>query len=495
MTTSAPVIRSVSGHLIGGRIERPGDGEKTIAHLPPHDLQGEPFLVAIATGEQIHRAVAGAITAQSEWTALSVVARADAISAAAARLREHTAELAALLTSEVGKTVAESTGEILNAARLLDFHSGSALRPLGAVVASARPSTTADIRWEPLGVVAAITPWNFPVNITTVKLAAALAAGNAVVVKPSPAAAATTTRYLELISECFPSGLIAVVNGDGTVGQDLITATGINAVTFTGSTKVGREVAATAARHGIPAQAEMGGKNVIVLLESADLDLAVPAVAQSAYRMAGQKCTAVGTLLVHDTVYDEVLRRLSAELSSGALNPGDPRQEATIVGPLISPASRDQVLAQVAAAVAEGARLVHPPEGLPAVADTRSATVPPVLLADVTPGMGVATDEVFGPVLAVIRVAGVQEAVTAANASGYGLVSAVYTADLAEAMAYSQEVKAGTVLINQPTTGLDYHISFGGWGKSGHGPTEQSDEALRAFMRPKTRYISWNPAR
>lgn len=479
-------------NLIGGAWET-GDADRpAYTRASPFDTARPDFVVLHASADQITRAVDGAIRAQGEWAKLSVVERGDRLLAAAALLRSQVAELADVLVDEVGKTTAEAQGEILNAARLFEFHAGSVLREKGTVLASGRPRTTVSVEWEPVGVVAAITPWNFPVNISAVKLGPALAAGNGVVLKPALESAHTATAFARLISDCFPEGLIGLVQGDGVVGEQLTGAAGIDSVSFTGSTAVGRIVSAAAATRGIPSQCEMGGRNSIVVMPSADLDVAVPAIAASAFRMGGQKCTAAASVVAHASIHDEVVRRLVHELDSDAFALGDPRQASTVVGPLISRDAVDQVSVAVSDATSKGATLAWPTSD--SVTDTGidGAFVRPALLTHVTSEMTVFDEEVFGPVLVVASVDSVGEAVESANVGGYGLVSAIFTTDLGEAMQFSNGVAAGTVLVNQPTTGLDFHAPFGGWGLSGQGPTEQSDQALRAFMRPKTRYLSWS---
>ena len=479
-------------NLVGGAWEAGKADRPAYTRASPFDAARADFEVPHASLDQITRAVSGAAQAQREWSKLSVVERGDRLLAAAELLRTQVSELAEVLVDEVGKTVAEAQGEILNAARLFEFHAGSTLREKGTVLASGRPRTTVSVEWEPVGVVAAVTPWNFPVNISAVKLGPALAAGNGIVLKPALESAYTATAFVRLISGCFPDGLIGLVQGDGVVGEHLTGATGVDSVSFTGSTAVGRLVSAAAAARGIPSQCEMGGRNTIVVMLSADLDTAVPAIAASAFRMGGQKCTAAASVVVHTSIHNEVVRRLVHELDSGVFALGDPRQASTVVGPLISRHAVDQVSAAVADATDKGATLSWPTAGSLTDTGIDGAFVRPALLTEVTPAMEVFDSEVFGPVLIVIPVESVSGAVESANVGGYGLVSAIFTTDLGEAMHFSSRVAAGTVLVNQPTTGLDFHAPFGGWGLSGQGPTEQSDQALRAFMRPKTRYLSWS---
>lgn len=478
--------------LISGQWESASPGGKVLERRSPFGPDAVAFVIPDVSTEQLDRTVATAHRAQTEWRALSVVAQSDALATAAATMTANAEALADVLVAEVGKTRPEAVGEIQNAARVFQFHSGSVLRERGSVVKSARARTQVMVEWEPVGVVGAITPWNFPINLTAVKMAPALAAGNGFVIKPSSEAAATTTALIRLLAPIFPDGLVSIVNGGGAVGRAVVDHPGIDAITFTGSTHVGRQVAATAAARGVPFQCEMGGRNSIVIMDSADLDTAVPAAIASAYRMAGQKCTAASSLVVHESIVDEVVERITTELATDSMTLGDPRDASTVIGPLISAKAASQVTEAVDDAVAAGATLRWPLDSKLTVDGLEGSFIRPVLITDTTPDMNIAKEEVFGPVLTIVPVASVVEAAEAVNAAGYGLVSSIFTENLAEAMAFGDLAKAGTVLVNQPTTGLDFHIQFGGWGLSGQGPTEQADTALRAYMRSKTRYVSWS---
>lgn len=478
--------------LISGQWERAAPGGKVLERSSPFAPGTVEFIIPDVSTEQLNHTIATAHRAQAEWHAMSVVEQSDALASAAAVMTANVESLADLMVAEVGKTKPEAIGEIQNAARVFQFHSGSILRERGFVVKSARSRTQAMIEWEPLGVIGAITPWNFPINLTAVKMAPALAAGNGFVIKPSSEAAATTTALIRLLDPLFPNGLLSVVNGGGAVGRAIVDHRGIDAITFTGSTLVGRQVAATAAARGVPFQCEMGGRNSIVIMDSADLDTAVPAAVASAYRMAGQKCTAASTLVIHDSIVDEVIERITAELATDSMVLGDPREASTVIGPLISAKAAGQVTEAVEEAVAAGATLRWPPDGKLTVDGLEGSFIRPVLITGTTSDMNIEKEEVFGPVLTIVPVGSVVEASEAVNAAGYGLVSSIFTENLAEAMTFGDLAKVGTVLVNQPTTGLDFHIQFGGWGLSGQGPTEQSDSALRAYMRPKTRYLSWS---
>lgn len=455
-------------------------------------VAGVGSLVFLAANQsQVDRAVTGVIAAQRAWQQVGAWGRSDSLKRAATKLRASATALAEVLMAEVGKTNSEALGEIENAARLLEFHAGSALRSMGRSFPTSRPRTQVATARLPLGTIACITPWNFPVNLACVKIAPALATGNGIVLKPSPEASVSTTRFVECIRDCLPSGLIALVHGDGDVGSLLVRHPRINGVTFTGSSAVGRKVAVAATSRGIPVQCEMGGSNSIAVMASADLDEAAVAVSNSAFLMAGQKCTAARKVLVHEQVANELVARIVSRLDAGQFAVGSPGNADTVVGPVISDQSSRRARQAVENVMAAGATLIWPKNGLAPVQPSESTLVQPTLLRSPDTSARAIHEEIFGPVLIVVPVTSVDHAIAVSNLGEYGLVSAIYTADLREAMTFTEQVQAGTVLVNQPTTGLDFNVPFGGWGDSAFGLPEQSDSALEAFTKVQTRYVTW----
>jgi acyl-CoA reductase-like NAD-dependent aldehyde dehydrogenase len=471
-------------HLVDGSWVAPA-GSGTVL---PSPIRGTGTTVVSATANEISQAVAAAVRAQRDWGALTPAMRADQLSEAAERVEAATESIAQAMTREVRKTLAESRSEVANAVRLTRFFAQAVLRPTGEVYPTGRPRSTTFAERAPLGVVLAISPWNFPVNLTLLKVAPALAVGNAVVVKASPVAARTAERMLAAFTEALPPGLVNLLQGDGDVGRQLLRSDDIAAVSFTGSTAVGAAVARDAADRGIPCLAEMGGKNVLVIGPDADVPAAVTAALNGAFSMAGQKCTATSLLLVHRRVEQEVVALLEARASAGIYSVGDPFAEETAIGPLVSEAAATQVTAAVAEAEAGGARALRFGDALP---PELTSAVSPVALFDVPVGCEVDSAEVFGPVLAIETFEDMTDAIDRINGLSYGLVSSVYTRDLDTAMRFSKAVNTGTVLVNQPTPGLDHNVPFVGWADSGLGGVEQSDRALDFYSRIKTTYLTW----
>lgn len=472
-------------HLVAGQWE---DSDGSVS-VHPSPVAGRCAThAADATPSQIERALKVAGTAQRDWSATPPALRAHQLSTAARRLEYESEEIAPELTREVGKTLREARSEIENAVKLLKFFAGAALRPEGQQFPTARDRTVAVTACSPRGVVLVISPWNFPVNLTVLKLAPALATGNAVVVKPSPVTGKTVELVVRALAPSFPPGLIALLQGGGAVGGALVDGPEVAAVSFTGSTSVGRAIGCRVAARGIPYLAEMGGKNVLYIDRHANLDAAIDAALAGAFAMAGQKCTATGLLFVHADVADVVNAGIRLRGRDSRFSVGDPFEETTDIGPMISAAAARRVREIVAESVSEGAEPVwfDPPDtGLDAPFSK------PVVLFNVSGNARAYNEEVFGPVLSVVPVAGVDDAIIRIQKLGYGLVSSIYTDDLHAALAFSRNAQTGTVLVNQPTTGLDHNVPFVGWGDSGLGTAEQSDAALDFYARSKTTYLSW----
>ena len=473
-------------NLLDGEPAEPLGGD-VVTRASPHDPAREIVLPGSGP-EQVRRALDAARERQPGWAESGPAARGDALLAAVAALREQAPAIAETMVDEVGTTPAEAAGEIANAARVLDFYAASVWRDAGLRYESVRPRTSISLTREPLGVVAALTPWNFPVNLAMLKIGPALAVGNTVVLKPSPQGACTTTVWARAVAAVLPAGVLNVVQGDGELGADLVARPDTDAVSFTGSTRVGRAIATAAAARGVPAVCEMGGKNTVAVGPDADLGAAADAVLAGAFGMAGQKCTATSRVAVHTDRYAE-FRDLLTERAA-AWTAGPPRDASTRLGPLIDTASRDRVLGLVEDAERRGARVFTTtgslvPEGLP------GAYLNPVVLEDVPAAADIASTEVFGPVVALHRVADLDAAVALANSGDYGLVASVFTRRLNDAMEFIRRVRCGTVLTNQPTAGLEFQVPTGGWKASGQGGAEQSDRALRLYSREKVGYLSW----
>jgi acyl-CoA reductase-like NAD-dependent aldehyde dehydrogenase len=475
----------VAHHLVAGSWEQP-QGARDLHRSPVAARAGT--ILGDATQEQIQRALEGASIAQRDWSTVPPAARAARLAEAADHLAEGIDEIAAELSREVGKTLTESHGEIANAVKLLRFYAGSALRPEGKRFPTARHSTLAVTSRQPRGVVLVISPWNFPVNLTVLKLAPAIAMGNAVIVKPSPMASRTTELLLRALDPALPHGLVSLLHGGAAVGEALVDADEVVAVSFTGSTRVGRDIGHRLATRGVPYLAEMGGTNVLYVDRGADLEAALDSALAGAFAMAGQKCTATGILMVHCDVADVLISRIRERAKRPSFQVGDPFSEATVVGPMVSVAAAGRVAEIVAEATDSGVEAVW---FAGAAGGETGACFRPVALVNPSEKLRAYRDEVFGPVLSIVSVSDLDDAVSRINSLGYGLVSSIYTDDLAAAMSFSTQARTGTVMVNQPTTGLDHNVPFVGWGDSGFGSAEQSDAALDFYTEIKTTYLSW----
>jgi len=453
----------------------------------PDDLIG---LYAQGGAAEVDAAVHAARHAFPAWSTGNVQARADALEAIASEVLARRDELGSLLAREEGKTRAEAVGEVTRAGQVFRFFAGECLRQSGETLASLRSGVGVEISREPLGVVALITPWNFPIAIPAWKIAPALAHGNCVVFKPADLVPGSAWALAEIIGRSgLPAGVFNLVMGRGAViGEALVSHPGIDAISFTGSEAVGRQLAERAAATGKKVQLEMGGKNPQVVLDDAELDQAVALCAQSAFHSTGQRCTAASRLIVTQGIHDRFVDALLAHMAR--LRVGDALAEGTDIGPVVSQAQLDQDLAWVDTARAEGAHLAT--GGHRVACHTGSGRaglfMAPALLTGTHNAMRVNQEEVFGPVASVIRVAGYDEALAVANDTRFGLAAGIATTSLKHATHFKRHAQAGMVMVNLPTAGVDYHAPFGGRKASSHGPREQGRYAREFFTTVKTAY-------
>lgn len=429
-----------------------------------------------ATPEEVVKVFDRALRAQRSWGRGPAAARARALSDAADAVAKTSEELTDLMVRETGKPLGESRGEVARAVAILRYYAQQVFDPVGSLH---EPSLSGLLytRRRPLGVAGLITPWNFPLAIPLWKAAPALAFGNAVVLKPAPEATGMALRLAELLSEAIPPDLFSVVPGGVDTGKAVVS--GAHVVSFTGSTMAGRSVAADATGRGIPVQAEMGGQNPAIVLSDADVEPAAKQIAAAAMGFAGQKCTATKRVLV---VGDVAAFRDALVAAVEAMTVGDPAEDGTPVGPVINQAAREKVVASAEDATAKGARLLTGGNRL----DRDGWFVRPTLLEDVPPDHPLACDEVFGPIATVQAVRTLDEAIVAANGVAQGLVSAIYTRDLAAALAASDTLEAGVVKVNAPTTGVDFYLPFGGEKASGLGQREQGKAAQDFYTSTHT---------
>lgn len=432
---------------------------------------------------EVNAAVAAAVAAQPAWAATSPQQRADILDRWAKLLADNADRLAAAATAEMGKILKESKGEVGRAITEIRFMSGEALRIDGQTLPSVRPDTLVYTTRVPVGTVAAITPWNFPIVSPVRKIAPALAAGDTVVVKPAEQSPLCALLLVDLLQEAgLPDGVVNVVCGRGSeVGDALVNHPDIKAVSFTGSTSVGRQISSAAGLRLIPVQLELGGKNAAYVDADADLDRAVPEIVAASIQATGQRCTAISRVIAHGSIADELITRIAEAYDLLTVGPGT---DSVDVGPLVSEDARKSVAAYLDGAIAEGAEVVTKRTEVPS-----GPYLAPTLLDRVTPDMTVAREEVFGPVLAVIRVADAGEAIRVANDSEYGLAGSIFTRDIATALRYANQLDTGMVHVNHGTSS-QAHVPFGGAGASGLGPYSIGHAAQDFFTKVKVMYVS-----
>ena len=478
-TETAPRLRN----FIGGEWAA-SEGEGWITDVNPSDSSDLVAHVPAGTSADVDAAVSAAATALPGWRSVPGPARAEILYAWAARIASRQEELAQLVTREVGKPIGESRGEAARCVAILRYHAGESVRAIGEVI----PAQTADVLQftlrQPLGVVALITPWNFPVAIPLWKAAPALAFGNTVVLKPAESA----SRCAAVIAECaadagVPAGVFNVVFGAGDrVGSSLIDASEVRAVSFTGSGRVGAAVATRAAQRNIRYQTEMGGKNVAIIMPDADLRRAAALTASGAMRYAGQKCTATSRVVVSRAVEDAFLDELRAQVAALPIGPvTDPR---AAIGPVISAASRDSLRHTLDTMDAECIYVGDIPRDL-----ERGFFVSPTIVRGAAADSALAQRELFGPVLASFPADDLDHAIALANATPYGLSASLFTRDIGAALRYIERIDVGMVRVNGATTDVDPHAPFGGMKGSSSGSREQGPAARDFYTEIKTVHV------
>ena len=466
---------------------RAGTGNDELVAINPSDAADEVARVRSGTAADAVAAVASAAESLTRWRRTTGPARAEHLYHWAAAIDARREELAQALTRDVGKPISEARGEVARCSVILRYYAGEAVRARGAVVPAQGEGMLQFTLQEPLGVVALITPWNFPAAIPLWKAAPALAFGNTVVLKPAEQASRIAALLAETAAAAdLPRGVFNVVLGSGTtVGAALIEADEVRAVSFTGSTTVGAQVAAACARRNVRYQTEMGGKNVVIVLPDADLDLAARLTAAGAMRYAGQKCTATSRAVVVQEVEGEFLDRLRTHVQ--ALPVGPVTDSSAAVGPLINEAARARVRTALRELSGECVCGGDVPVAEPF---TRGFYVEPTVVRGVDPASSLAQDELFGPVLATFTARDLDDAIALANRTRYGLSASLFTQDLRAALTYIDRIEAGLVRVNGDTTGVDPHAPFGGVKASSSGSREQGSAAREFYTETKTVQLS-----
>ena len=472
-------------NLIDGKSLDSADRTKDVNPSNLTDIVGE---FARATTAETDQAIASARTAFTKWSRSTPQDRFDILDRAGSEILARKEELGRLLSREQGKPLADGIGEAARAGAIFKFFAGEAVRAGGEKIDSTRPGIEVEVTREPLGVIAAITPWNFPLAIPAWKIAPALAFGNCVVFKPAELVPASPWALVDIVQRAgLPAGVLNLVMGPGSrLGAALAASPDVDAVSFTGSQDVGPSVAAAAVKSGARVQLEMGGKNPLIVLDDADLATAVSVAVNGAFFQAGQRCTASSRLIVtegiHDRFVDAMIARMKTLVIDDALKPG------TEIGPVVDDRQLEKNQQYVEIGRKEGARLLQGGERL--TRDTEGYYMAPAIFTETAPNMRINQEEIFGPVAAVIRVRSYEEALATANATSFGLSAGIVTTSLKYASHFKRNSESGLVMVNLPTAGLDYHVPFGGRKKSSYGPREQGAYAKEFYTIVKTAYVA-----
>ncbi|OEO30535.1 aldehyde dehydrogenase [Devosia insulae DS-56] len=469
----------INGEWVGG------DGVNNINPSNTNEVVG---VYARASQQDTLDAIAAAKAAFPAWSRSGILQRWEILSKTAHEIFARKAELGELLSREEGKTLAEGLGEVTRAGQIFEFFAGEALRLSGESVPSVRPGVGVEMTREAMGVVGIITPWNFPIAIPAWKIAPALCYGNTVVFKPADLVPGCSWAIVDILHRNgLPKGVLNLVMGKGSVvGQAMLDSKDIVAQTFTGSVNTGRRVAEASVKVMRKFQLEMGGKNPTIVLDDADLKVAVETTAQSAFYSTGQRCTASSRLIVTEGIHDAFVAALTERIRN--LKVGDAIAKDTEIGPVVDPGQLKQDTDYIEIGKGEGAKLVV--GGDLVKRDNPGYFLQPALFTEATNQMRIAREEIFGPVAAVIRVKDYDEALAVANDTEFGLSAGIVTTSLKYATHFKRNAEAGMVMVNVPTAGVDFHVPFGGRKGSSYGPKEQGKYAAEFFTQVKTAYTA-----
>jgi aldehyde dehydrogenase (NAD+) len=456
---------------------------KNINPSNTNDVIGE---YARASVEDTKAAIAAAKAAFPAWSRSGILERHAILRKTADEILARKDELGRLLSREEGKTLAEGIGETVRAGQIFDFFAGETLRLAGETLPSVRPNIGVEITREPVGVVGIITPWNFPIAIPAWKIAPALCYGNTVVFKPAELVPGCSWAIVDILHRAgLPKGVLNLVMGKGSVvGQTMLDSPDVNAITFTGSTGTGKRVAVASVEHNRKYQLEMGGKNPFVVLDDADLNVAVEAAVNSAFFSTGQRCTASSRVIVTEGIHDRFVAAVGERLKSIVVD--DALKAGTHIGPVVDESQLKQDTDYIEIGQKEGAKLAFGGELLKC--ETPGFYLSPALFTEATNDMRISREEIFGPVAAVIRVKDYEEALAVANDTPFGLSSGIATTSLKHATHFKRNAEAGMVMVNLPTAGVDFHVPFGGRKGSSFGSREQGKYANEFYTTVKTAY-------
>ncbi|HET7580271.1 MAG TPA: alpha-ketoglutaric semialdehyde dehydrogenase GucD [Bacillales bacterium] len=463
-----------------------GEVQKNVNPASVNETVG---FVQSSSEEDVNRAVEAAKKAQQSWKKLSGAERGNFLYEIAEIMEGRLEEIAETMTREMGKTLPESKGETARGIAILRYYAGEGMRKTGDVIPASSRNALMYTDRVPLGVVGLITPWNFPVAIPLWKMAPALIYGNTVVLKPAKEASVTAAKIVECIKESgLPAGVVNLVTGKGSVvGKRIIHHPQVNGISFTGSNEVGKQVSAGAVARGAKYQLEMGGKNPIIIADDADIDQAVEATISGGLRSTGQKCTATSRVIVQSGVYEEFKQKLMKKTK--ALTLGNGMNENIWMGPSVNENQLNTVLSYVKKGQEEGGTLLLGGKRPEDPALKNGFFVEPTIFENVKSDMTIAQEEIFGPVLALIKVETIDEAVALANDVSFGLSASIFTKNIESMFKFIDDIDAGLVRVNFETAGVELHAPFGGMKESSSGSREQGEAAKEFFTAIKTVFV------
>ncbi|MBO9127907.1 MULTISPECIES: aldehyde dehydrogenase family protein [unclassified Rhizobium] len=463
-------------------------GSEGADNISPSDTDDVVGAYAQASAEDTRQAIAAAKAAFPAWSRSDIWERHVILKKAGDEIMARKDELGALLAREEGKTLPEAIGETIRASQIFEFFAGEVLRLAGEIIPSVRPNIGVEITRDPLGVIGIITPWNFPIAIPAWKIAPALCYGNTIVFKPADLVPGSAWAIVDILHRAgLPKGVLNLVMGKGSVvGQAMLDSPDVAGITFTGSTGTGKRVAAASLEHNRKFQLEMGGKNPMVVLDDADLNVAVEAAANSGFFSTGQRCTASSRLIVTEGIHDKFVAALTAKLETLIVD--NAMKSGTHIGPVVDEKQLKTDTDYIEIGKKEGAKLAFGGEVLKR--DTPGFYLQPTLFTEATNQMRISREEIFGPVVSVIRVKDYEEALATANDTPFGLSSGIATTSLKHATHFKRNAEAGMVMVNLPTAGVDFHVPFGGRKGSSYGPREQGKYAAEFYTSVKTSYTS-----
>ncbi|CAN7471778.1 aldehyde dehydrogenase family protein [Rhizobium sp. LjRoot98] len=461
-------------------------GSNGVENINPSNTNEIVGLYATASADDAKTAIAAAKAAFPAWSRSGILERHAILKKTADEILARKEELGNLLAREEGKTLPEAIGETIRSAQIFDFFAGEALRLAGEVLPSVRPNIGVEITREPIGVIGIITPWNFPIAIPAWKIAPALCHGNTIVFKPAELVPGCSWAIVDILHRAgLPKGVLNLVMGKGSVvGQAMLDSPDLAGITFTGSTGTGKRVAAASIEHNRKFQLEMGGKNPMVVLDDADLTVAVEAAANSGFFSTGQRCTASSRLIVTEGIHDRFVAALTEKLKTLVVD--DALKAGTHIGPVVDERQLATDTDYIAIGKKEGAKLAFGGETIER--ENPGFYLQPTLFTEATNQMRISREEIFGPVASVIRVKDYEEALSVANDTPFGLSAGIATTSLKHATHFKRNSEAGMVMVNLPTAGVDFHVPFGGRKASSFGSREQGKYAAEFFTVVKTAY-------